>query len=133
MTRAFLLHDLFSAFESLSLPTNAPNRDWAYPPTDLLKTGENSLELHFALAGTKQEDIEITCELQQLTVSVKSPETDPAHQHIVKCIARRAFVRKFALDEHLAVGNATFVDGLLVVPLERVIPEAQRKRKIAIT
>jgi molecular chaperone IbpA len=133
MNQAHLLFNLISAFESLASRQQAPGKDWSYPPTDLLKTGENSYELHFALAGTRLDQIDISSELQQLTVSVKFPEPAGEDQYVVKTIARRSFTRKFALAEHIQVGEATFVDGLLKIKLEQVIPEALKKRTIPIT
>jgi molecular chaperone IbpA len=135
MTRAFLLSDILPAFESLAscAHRHAPNKDWSYPPTDLVVTGEDSFELRFALAGTKLEQIDISSELQHLTVSVTAPEAPEEEKYIVKSIAKRSFSRKFALDKYIEVGEASFVDGLLTIKLARVIPDAQKKRSIAIS
>ena len=134
MHTAFLLSDLLFSFDSLADRLHpAPSKDWSYPPTDLIKTGENTFELHFALAGTRLDQIEISAEMQQLTLSVKFPEVTKDDQYIVKAIARRSFVRKFQLEEHFQVGNASFTDGLLKIMIERVIPESLKKRSIAIS
>jgi molecular chaperone IbpA len=48
-------------------------------------------------------------------------------------IAGRSFERRFALADHIVVDDAGLTNGLLHVGLKRVVPEALKPRKIAIT
>ena len=43
-------------------------------------------------------------------------------------IARRAFTRTWTLSDDVVVGDISFVDGLLTIKLNRVIPEHQKKK-----
>jgi molecular chaperone IbpA len=43
-------------------------------------------------------------------------------------IARRAFTRTWTLSDDVVVGDVSFVDGLLTVKLNKVIPDHQKKR-----
>jgi molecular chaperone IbpA len=45
----------------------------------------------------------------------------------------RSFKRQFTLADHVEVKGARFENGLLVVELQREIPEAMKPRRIALT
>jgi molecular chaperone IbpA len=52
--------------------------------------------------------------------------------YLYQGIAGRAFERRFQLAEHVEVKGAKLENGLLHVELERVVPEEQKPRRIAI-
>jgi molecular chaperone IbpA len=43
-------------------------------------------------------------------------------------LAKRAFTRTWTLSDDVEVKDAAFVDGLLTIKLNRVIPEHQKKK-----
>ncbi|MBR0908272.1 Hsp20 family protein, partial [Bradyrhizobium liaoningense] len=47
-------------------------------------------------------------------------------------ISARNFKRQFTLADHVEVKGAIFENGLLVIDLQREIPEAMKPRRIAI-
>jgi molecular chaperone IbpA len=47
-------------------------------------------------------------------------------------ISARSFKRQFTLADHVEVNGARFENGLLVIDLQREIPEAMKPRRIAI-
>lgn len=47
-------------------------------------------------------------------------------------ISARNFKRQFTLADHVEVKGASFENGLLVIDLQREIPEAKKPRRIAI-
>jgi molecular chaperone IbpA len=47
-------------------------------------------------------------------------------------ISNRDFVRSWTLGEYVEVQEANFQDGILTIGLERIVPESQKPRKIAI-
>jgi molecular chaperone IbpA len=47
-------------------------------------------------------------------------------------ISNRDFVRSWTLGEYVEVHDANFQDGILIIGLERIVPESQKPRKIAI-
>lgn len=131
MSTAFSLIDLLNSIHNLS---NLPSpKGWNFPPSDLIKTGEHTYELHFAVAGIKQDNLEITTEHNILTIKGSFPAPEPEVQYIVKNISRRCFERSFNVHPDVKVGDVTLVDGMLKIKLEHVIPEALKLRKIAIT
>ena len=90
-----------------------------------------------AVAGFKQDDIEIELEKNQLTVSsvqqpkdVTEDKVEPEYLH--RGISARSFARSFTLADHVEVDGASMKDGILSIKLHRKIPEELLPRKIAI-
>ncbi len=105
-----------------------------YPPFDLVKEGENRFRIELAVAGFKDNEIDITAQQNVLIVSgQKKEETDQkGSDYIYRGIANRSFERRFALADHIQVRGADLKDGLLSIELVREIPEAMKPRKIDI-
>jgi molecular chaperone IbpA len=98
-----------------------------YPPYNLVKESSVDFRLEIALAGYKREDIEVTTEWNKLFVEAKkSGNSDDEYLH--QGLAKRAFTRTWTLSDDVVVGDVSYVDGLLTVKLNRVIPEHQKKK-----
>ena len=103
----------------------------AFPPVNVIKKDDYNFVLELAVAGYKQDEIEITSERNSLKVSGKKAETDE-RTYLVKGIAGRKFSRQFVLSDTIVVRDAALADGILSIELENVIPEEQKPRKIEI-
>ena len=106
-----------------------------YPPYNIVKTGKHSYNVELALAGFNKKDIEVLSEHNQLTVRSKKEETDYADDTgnvIHRGISKRQFVRSFTVAEGVEVKGAELKDGLLVIALERIIPEEHKEKFIEI-
>ena len=103
----------------------------AFPPVNVIKNDDYNFTLELAVAGYKQDEIEITSERNSLKVSGKKAETDERN-YLVKGIAGRKFSRQFVLSDTIVVRDAALADGILSIQLENVIPEEQKPRKIEI-
>jgi molecular chaperone IbpA len=97
-----------------------------YPPYNLIKESSTEFTLEIALAGYKQEDIEVSSEWNKLFVECKKAPTEYEYMH--NGIARRAFTRTWTLSDDVVVGDVSFVDGLLTIKLNRVIPDHQKRK-----
>jgi len=98
-----------------------------YPPYNLIKETNVDFRLEIALAGYKREDIEVTTEWNKLFVEAKkSGNSDDQYLH--QGLAKRAFTRTWTLSDDVEVKDVSYVDGLLTVKLNRVIPEHQKKK-----
>lgn len=98
-----------------------------YPPYNLVKESSVDFRLEIALAGYKREDIEVTTEWNKLFVDAKkSSNSDDEYLH--QGLAKRAFTRTWTLSDDVVVGDVSYVDGLLTIKLNRVIPEHQKKK-----
>ena len=104
-----------------------------YPPFDIEKVSDDSYRITLAVAGFRQNEIEITARQNLLVVTGRKAENrnkDGNYLHMG--IATRAFERRFELADFVRVENAELRDGLLSIELVREIPEAMKPRKIAI-
>ena len=103
----------------------------AFPPVNIVKTGDYTFNVELAVAGYKQDEIEITAEKNSLKVTGKKTDED-TREYLVKGIAGRKFARQFVLSDTVVVRDANLADGILSIELENVIPEEQKPRKISI-
>jgi molecular chaperone IbpA len=103
----------------------------SFPPVNVIKTDEYNFTVELAVAGYKQDEIEITSERNSLKIKGKKADTDERN-YLVKGIAGRQFSRQFVLADTVVVRDATLADGILSIQLENVIPEEQKPRKIEI-
>ena len=102
-----------------------------FPPYNIRKEGDYSFVIELALAGFSKKDIEVEVADGLLTIrSVK--ENDENDSNIYRGISYRKFNRKFTLADDIVVNDASLENGMLVISLERVIPEDKKPRKIEI-
>lgn len=105
----------------------------SYPPYNIEKLGEDNYSITMAVAGFREEDIEITAQQNLLVVSGKIAAEDKDERVFLhKGIGTRAFERKFSLADHVRVVDAKLEHGLLTVQLVREVPEAYKPRTIAV-
>lgn len=97
-----------------------------YPPYNIERLKDEGdafkLRITVAVAGFKQEDLEIVLEGNELYISGKRKENDCQSEFLHKGIAMRAFRRIFVLAEGIEVTSADLKHGLLSIALERPIP-----------
>ena len=102
-----------------------------FPPYNIRKEGDYSFVIELALAGFSKKDIEVEVADGLLTIrSVK--ENDENDSNIYRGISYRKFNRKFTLADDIVVNDASLENGMLVISLERVIPEEKKPLKIEI-
>ena len=106
-----------------------------FPPYNIVKTGDLTYNIELALAGFNKKDIEVVSANGQLTVRSKKEETDHTDDTDLKIyqgISKRQFVRSFTVADNVEVRGAELKDGLLVIALERIIPEEHKEKFIEI-
>jgi len=107
-----------------------------YPPYNIerLQTqpGEKGdlLRITLAVAGFKEDELDISIEENQLTISGKQID-DEERMFLHRGIAARQFQRAFVLAEGIEVSGANLANGLLEIDLIRIQPE-RIIRKISI-
>ena len=115
----------------------APNPT-GYPPYNIEKGADDTYRIVMAVAGFKDEEIDVTVENGTLTVQGKtekveqSTEAQPQVVFLHRGIAARNFERRFALADYIQVAGAKLENGLLTIDLVREVPEAAKPRRIAI-
>ena len=105
----------------------------SYPPYNISKINDNNYFIEMALAGFNKSDIEIELADGELTVkSNKKDSSDTNTSLIHQGISRRSFIRKFTLSEEILVKNAEMKDGMLIIKLEKFVPESKKPKTINI-
>lgn len=107
----------------------------SYPPYNITKFDGGKFELQLALAGFRKEEISITVEDRQLTVSSEVVEEDdnPKFGEVIHHgIAQRNFTQNFALAEYVEVESAKMEDGILTIKLITNLPEEKKPKAIDI-
>ena len=128
--------DVFDHFESMFNheydSINIPN----YPPYNIVKTGKYTYDIQVALAGYSKKDVDVSFENSVLTIkSVKDKDEEEVKDNdgvLHKGIAKRMFSKSFTIAEDVEIKGAELKDGLLVVSMEKVIPEHKKARTIEI-
>lgn len=103
----------------------------SFPPFNLEQDGPDHYRITLAVAGFRQEEIDITAQQNLLVVSGRKQDNGE-RQYVHRGIATRSFERRFVLGDYVQVKGAELRDGLLSIELAREIPEAMKPRKIAI-
>jgi molecular chaperone IbpA len=105
-----------------------------YPPYNVIRNDEDHFTIEVAVAGFKQGEVDVTVEKNILTISgsQKNPIPDNV-EYLHRGISARDFVRNWTLAEHVEIIGAIMRDGILVLDLERKVPEDQKPKSIAIT
>jgi molecular chaperone IbpA len=102
-----------------------------YPPYNIERLDDNRFQISVALAGFTPDEVTLTVEQNVLTLEGhKSEREGKIFMH--RGISARNFKRQFTLADHVEVKGASFENGLLVVDLQREIPETMKPRRIAI-
>ena len=114
----------------LSGETSVPS----YPPYNIEKTGEDHYRISIAVAGFREEDLNVEVKDQSLTVTAKKREVPEDRQpvYLYRGIAERGFERRFQLADHVEVKDAKLENGLLRIELALELPEAMKPRTIKI-
>ena len=117
-------------FDELERITAASAQD-NYPPHNIVRISENEFAIELAVVGFKEEDLELKQQDGILYVH-GAKKNQPQVDYVHRGISGRSFKRSFRLSEHVEVKGADLRDGLLVINLERVVPEEKRPRVIQI-
>lgn len=107
----------------------------AYPPYNIEKHGEDAYRITMAVAGFRQDELDVTVKENSLIITGKAAEQPKADEQVTvlhRGIARRAFERRFELADTVKVVGAELNDGLLHIALKREVPEAKKPRQIQI-
>jgi len=125
LTRQVLgFEKLFDRLERLSKESQP-----SYPPYNIRKDGDK-IYVELAVAGLSKDDINIELVEGTLNISHESKVSDKEYMH--RGIAERDFRLQFTLAEYIEVKGAKLENGLLIIDLEKVIPEDKKPKAIKI-
>ncbi|MDA1283497.1 MAG: Hsp20 family protein [Proteobacteria bacterium] len=107
-----------------------------YPPYNIVKTDKNNYQITMAVAGFDESNINISLEENLLVIkgdNKSGNDLDENVEYLHRGIATRNFERRFEIADTVKVNEADLKNGLLVIGLEREIPEHKKPRKIEIS
>ena len=99
-----------------------------YPPYNLVQLNNHESKLEIALAGFKKDDVKVYTEFGKLYVEGKKEESEVDGTFVHKGLAKRSFERVWAITDDTKVGSVSFDDGLLVVTLNKIVPEHHSRK-----
>ena len=126
---------IFDEFDRMLESVDRGHINTNYPPYNIKKIDENNYFIEVALAGFSKEDIDVELKDNTLTVrnKVKEKVIDGESNGVIhKGISTRQFERAFTIAEDIKVKNAELKNGLLLINLERIIPEEKKPRLIRV-
>ncbi len=118
-------------FDMLDQATRAEAAGDTFPPYDIEKTGEDAYRVTLAVPGFTPDEISIESQPNLMIVSGQRT-TDRGGHYLHRGLTARSFERRFNLADFVEVKGARLENGLLVVELQREVPEAMRPRRIEI-
>ena len=105
-----------------------------FPPYNIRKEGDYNYVIEMALAGFGKKDIEV--EVSEGTLSIRSirsvKENIEDDDTIYRGISYRQFERKFTVADDVVVNSAALENGMLMIKLERIVPEEKKPRIITV-
>ena len=118
-------------FDNLSRYVDNNVSSTGFPPYNIRKEGDYHYVIEMALAGFGKKDIEV--EVADGTLSIRSvKENNEDDSTVYRGISSRRFERKFTMADDIVVNDAKLENGMLLIDLERVVPEEKKPRLIAV-
>ena len=123
------LDDVFYRLHSYGMGT----ANEAYPPYNLVKESEIKWRIEIALAGWSKDEIEVSTESNVLLIRSKAAKSKGEEEYMHRGVSTRTFARGFNLSDDVEVGEVKFDNGMLTIPLKKIIPEHQQLKVYDIT
>lgn len=120
-------------FDKLANALQNASEGQTFPPYNIEKSDDNHYRITLALAGFRQDDLEIQLEGTRLSVkgTPEKPANEPKWLH--QGLVIQPFSLSFTLADHMEVSGATFNNGLLHIDISRNVPEVIAPQRIAIS
>ena len=99
-----------------------------YPPYNLIQLNNHESTLEIALAGFKKNELKVYTEFGKLYVEGEKEATEVDGTFVHQGLAQRSFKRVWTVSDDTKVGSVEFVDGLLTVQLNKIVPEHHSRK-----
>ena len=120
-------------FNELNRTFSNSKTDGNYPPYNIVNLAEGKFVIEVAVAGFSENELDVELKENILTIKGERVKDEKSQfDYIYKGIGDRNFTRAFTLADNVEVKAATVRNGILAIALERIIPEDQKPKKIAI-
>ncbi|AKE62003.1 small heat shock chaperone IbpB [Citrobacter farmeri] len=120
-------------FDKLANALQNAGESQSFPPYNIEKSDDNHYRITLALAGFRQEDLDIQLEGTRLTIKGAPQQPEKEIKWLHQGLVTQSFSLSFTLAENMEVSGATFINGLLHIDLTRNVPETVAPQRIAIS
>ena len=103
-----------------------------YPPHNIVKYSDSAYAIEVAVAGFSKEEITVEVDQDQLIVRGTQQATEESKEYLHRGLASRDFEQTWTLAEYMEVKDAEVKDGMLIINIERIIPESLKPRNIKV-
>lgn len=107
-----------------------------FPPYNIRKKNDTQYQIELAVAGFSEEDIEIKVEKNIITVKSEGHklllDKNNNEELIYQGFTYRGFERNFNLMDNVKAMSAEMKNGVLIIHLEKIIPEEDKPKTIQI-
>ena len=100
-----------------------------YPPYNLIQLNNHESKLEIALAGFKKDELKVYTEFGKLYIQGKKEESEVDGTFVHQGLAQRSFERVWQITDDTEIGSVKFEDGLLVVELNKIVPEHHARKE----
>lgn len=125
--------EIADMLDGLTETNRKPNQ---YPPYNIEKLTEEKYRITVAVAGFREEDLDITKHNNVLTLegrmTQRSENKGVEHTFLYKGIAERSFQLQFRLADHMLIQDVMLENGMLTILMIREVPEELKPQKIKI-
>jgi molecular chaperone IbpA len=130
------IHKFGIGFDSMldeMLRVSTQSNQTNYPPYNIVKETEDKFRIEVATAGFNEGEVKIDLNNRVLTINgSKENQEVYTDEYLFHGISNRDFHREFTLAEHVKIIDATNVNGILTIYLERQVPEEMKPKTIDI-
>jgi len=104
-----------------------------YPPHNIVKYSDSKYAIEVAVAGFSKDEITVEVDQDQLVVrGIQGEVVNESKEYLHRGLASRNFEQTWTLAEYMEVKDAEVKDGMLVIEIERIVPEALKPRIIKV-
>ncbi|WP_432455247.1 MULTISPECIES: Hsp20 family protein [unclassified Agarivorans] len=124
--------DRLANFIEAASNQSAQSQNTGYPPYNIEAVDDNHYRITLAVAGFAEDELSIVAQQNALIVTGTKQKKSDEIKYLHQGIAERGFERRYQIADHVKVSAANLEHGLLVIELEREIPEALKPKQIPI-
>ena len=131
ISQAYKTTNFSSILKDLTEAETLLTKSSQYPPHNIVKVDDKTYHIELAVAGYSMEDLLVELNGTLLSISGEKPKIDES-LYIHKGISSKKFIKEFTLAKDVVVADATLDNGLLIISLDRIIPEVTKCKTIPI-
>ena len=107
------------------------NAENSFPAYNIRKNGDNKYTIEIAAAGLDLGSFDITLDKDVLSIKCNPEKQDPKN-FLYQGLSYKNWMREFILNDGVEIKNASLLNGLLKIELEKYVKDTAAPKKINI-